>query len=114
VADSHGTLVNISFQAIDPIKHEVTFYAPVFKGIQYRRAKRVANFIGEFTGRIPCNSAEIVFSCNCVLNYLYSKLEGKQTGGITGPVTFGEIADQLLNQTMVYLTISDRPDLPHK
>ena len=46
------------------------------------------------------------FSCNCVLNYLYAGLEGKKTGEFNGPATFGEIAYQLLNQTLVYLTIS--------
>lgn len=34
-------------------------------------------------------------------------LEGKKTGDVTGPVTFGEIAYQLLNQTLVYLNIID-------
>jgi hypothetical protein len=34
-------------------------------------------------------------------------LDGKKTGEITGPVTFGEVAYQLFNQTMVYLTVSD-------
>lgn len=28
-------------------------------------------------------------------------------GDITGPITFGEVAYQLLNQTMVYLTITE-------
>jgi hypothetical protein len=52
---------------------------------------------------------QIIFSCNCILNYLYSGLKGKKTAGITGPATFGEIAYQLLNQTMVYLRIIDLP-----
>jgi len=47
------------------------------------------------------------FACNCILNYLYGKLEGKKTGDITGPITFGEIAHQLLNQTMVRLYLHD-------
>jgi hypothetical protein len=34
-------------------------------------------------------------------------LEGKKVGAITGPTTFGEVAYQLLNQTMVYLKITD-------
>ena len=33
------------------------------------------------------------------------KLEGKKTGAFTGPITFGEIAYQLLNQTLVYLEV---------
>ena len=36
-------------------------------------------------------------------------LEGKRTGEIVGPITFGEIACMLLNQTLVYATIEDRP-----
>ena len=50
----------------------------------------------------------IALSCNCILNFVNSSLEGRTTGEIVGPTTFGEIAYQLLNQTMVYLTVSDR------
>ena len=50
---------------------------------------------------------EPVFACNCILNYLYGKLEGKKTGHLTGPFTFGEIAHQLLNQTLVRLCVYD-------
>ena len=56
---------------------------------------------------LPQGNENIAFSCNCILNYLYSELEGKQTGPITGPITFGEVAYQLLNQTMVYLVFHD-------
>ena len=52
-------------------------------------------------------NGSILFSCNCILNYQYAELEGEKTKGFTGPVTFGEVAYQLLNQTMVYLTIDD-------
>ena len=44
-----------------------------------------------------------LFSCNCILNYLYGGLEGKHTGSVYGPITFGEIAHLLLNQTLVQL-----------
>jgi len=107
VADYYGVSVNISFQSVDTEKHEVVFYAPVFSGIRYRLAKPVDDYVKEFVGRIPENGSDIVFSCNCILNYLYSELEGKKTGEITGPMTFGEIAYQLMNQTMVYLTVSE-------
>ena len=50
---------------------------------------------------------KVFFSCNCVLNYLYSNLEGKKVGSFTGPMTFGEIAYVLLNQTLVYLQVQD-------
>ena len=35
------------------------------------------------------------------------ELEGKKTDPFTGPVTYGEIAYQLLNQTLVYLELVD-------
>jgi len=49
----------------------------------------------------------VVFSCNCILNYLYSELEGRKTDPFVGPITFGEIAYQLLNQTLVYMEVHD-------
>lgn len=106
VADYCGAMINISFQNVDADSRTVQFYAPVFKGVVYKHAAPVADYIKSFTEHMPMDSAErIFFSCNCILNYLYSELEGKSTGGITGPITFGEIAYQLLNQTMAYIKI---------
>jgi hypothetical protein len=110
VADYHGVSINISFQRLDSGTGTLTFYAPVFSGVEYRRAREVGDYVSEFTRRLPTRTGNILFSCNCILNYIYSKLEGKRTGDITGPITFGEIAYQLLNQTMVYLTINDSTD----
>jgi hypothetical protein len=109
VADYSGAMVNTSFQSIEKEQKKVNFYAPVFKGIEYKLAAPVGDYIKSFNNQMPKDQVDaIFFSCNCILNYLYSELEGKKTGSITGPVTFGEIAYQLLNQTMVYLTIEDR------
>jgi len=107
VADYCGAMINISFQNVDEATGTVSFYAPVFKGVEYRHAKPVIDYVRDFTMRMPDESG-IFFSCNCILNYLYSELEGKKTGTITGPVTFGEVAYQLLNQTLVYITIEKR------
>lgn len=109
VADYSGTPVNVSFRHVDVANGEVTFFAPVFRGIQYRLAAPVADYTTAFTSRMPSNDADVLFSCNCILNYLYSKLEGRRAGNVAGPVTFGEIAYQLLNQTMVYLTVTQQP-----
>jgi hypothetical protein len=38
---------------------------------------------------------------------VFGKLEGKQTSPFVGPITFGEIAHQLVNQTLVYLACED-------
>ncbi|MBF9025922.1 hypothetical protein HKCCD6035_10255 [Rhodobacterales bacterium HKCCD6035] len=45
------------------------------------------------------------YSCNCTLNYLYGEMEDKSVSGFTGPMTFGEIAYMLLNQTLVRLEL---------
>lgn len=111
VADYYGALVNISFQGVDEVEGRVKFYAPVFSGIRYKHAKPVADYVKVFNERLckECSieSDRVAFSCNCILNYLYSELEGKKTDPFTGPVTFGEIAYQLLNQTLVYLEVMD-------
>ncbi len=107
VADYSGAMINVSFQEIDSDKKTVSFYAPVFSGVEYKLAAPVADYVSEFQKALPKLENGLAFSCNCVLNYLYSDLEGKKTAEITGPMTFGEIAYQLLNQTLVYLTIED-------
>jgi hypothetical protein len=108
VADYYGVKVNISFQSVDPKAGKVKFYAPVFSGVEYRMARPVGGYVEEFTSRMPTEeTGNVVFACNCILNYLYSELEGKKTPGITGPITFGEIAYQLLNQTLTYIRLED-------
>ncbi|MBI5494520.1 MAG: hypothetical protein HY904_05790 [Deltaproteobacteria bacterium] len=107
VADYSGTRVNVSFQSVNDKEGTVALYAPVFTGVTYRVAEPVKDYVREFTALLPTGLATLSFSCNCILNFLYSELEGKKTGAITGPITFGEIAYQLLNQTMTYLEIHD-------
>jgi hypothetical protein len=104
VANYSGTMINVSIQEVDPAAGHVKFYGPVFEGVAYRVAAPVGDYVQEFHRAIPAGIVP-VFSCNCILNYLYSELEGKVTTGMSGPITFGEIAYQLLNQTLVYLTI---------
>ena len=107
VANYHGAMINVSFQKIDEAEKRVDLYAPVFKDKKYRLAAPVESYVSAFQSHIPANLSKTEFSCNCILNYLYSELEGKKTGDLTGPMTFGEIAYQLLNQTLVYLCIQD-------
>lgn len=108
VADYGGASINVSVQSVDHDKGVVTLYAPVFSGIIYKHAQPVGDYVTEFTAHLPKDmSSDMVFSCNCILNYLYSHLEGRSTGEVTGPVTFGEIAYQLLNQTLAYVTLID-------
>jgi hypothetical protein len=108
VANLFGAMINTSFKGVDEANQQVDFYAPVFEGIEYKIAKPVGDYVEDFRSRIPQGAGDhLVFSCNCILNYLYAELEGKKTADFTGPITFGEIAYQLLNQTLAYLTIED-------
>ncbi|MBD3339017.1 MAG: hypothetical protein GF353_07905 [Candidatus Lokiarchaeota archaeon] len=107
VADYSGAMINTSFQNVDEKNNKVDFYAPIFKGFEYKLAQPIEDYISKFINQIPKDNVEnIIFACNCILNYLYSELEGKKTGEITGPITFGEIAYTLVNQTLAYLTIN--------
>jgi hypothetical protein len=108
VADYSGASINISIQNIDKTKNTVDYYAPAQSGVEYKFAHPISNYIAEFTKSLPSDESGIVTSCNCILNYLYSELEGKKTGNIAGPITFGEIAYVLVNQTLVYLSIENR------
>lgn len=108
VADLYGAMINTSFKAVDDTNKHVYFYAPVFDSVEYKIAKPVGDYVEDFRSRIPQGAGDnVIFSCNCILNYLFAELEGKKTADFTGPITFGEIAYQLLNQTMAYLTIED-------
>ena len=107
VANYHGAMINVCFQNIDQNLRQVSFYAPVFEGIEYKRATPLTDYVTAFQPALPQSLTNSVFSCNCILNFLYSELEGKKTGNLLGPITFGEIAYQLLNQTLVYLTLEN-------
>ncbi|MBI5549291.1 MAG: hypothetical protein HY901_35855 [Deltaproteobacteria bacterium] len=106
VADYSGSMINTSFQSVDR-SSGVQLYAPVFRGVRYRLAAPVSDYVAELD-RASSGAAETVaFSCNCILNYVHGRLEGKRTGAFKGPFTFGEIAFQLLNQTLMKVEIVD-------
>ncbi|MDR0303581.1 MAG: hypothetical protein LBH98_02265 [Chitinispirillales bacterium] len=105
VGDYSGNGVNVSFKSIE--NGVVNLYAPVFSGIQYKIANKISNYEKVFNERLfALKGTESLFSCNCILNFLYGELEGKHIDAFAGPITFGEIAYQLVNQTLVYVTVS--------
>jgi hypothetical protein len=104
VGDYSGTGINVSFKAIED--GVVQLYAPVFSGIKYRMAKGISDYEKVFNSRLKeFKDTNAAFACNCILNFLYGELEGKTIDAFTGPITFGEIAYQLVNQTLVYVTM---------
>ena len=101
-----GAMINVSLKAVDAAKDKVQFYGPVFPHVAYRLARPfTGSYEAAFGHAIEDLPEKAGFSCNCVLNYLYSELEGKRTGHVIGPMTFGEVAYVLLNQTVVHLTL---------
>jgi len=107
VADYAGAQVNTSIQSVDASSGVVSLYAPVFGGIEYRIAAPVSDYATAFRDAVGDSHRDAAFACNCILNYMYGELEGRTLGHMTGPMTFGEIAYQLLNQTLVCLSIID-------
>ncbi len=106
VADYNSVLVNVSIKSVSEENKTVDFYAPVFAGKEYRFARSVSNYAASFKEHLQgFKDVEPIFSCNCILNYSYGELDGKATPPFAGPVTFGEVAYQLLNQTLVYAEI---------
>lgn len=106
VADYSGASINVSIKEVDIAHNRVAFYAPVFRHVRYKLAQSFnGSYEQAFRTQADQLPAQTQFSCNCVLNYLYSELEGKRTGHVTGPMTFGEVAYVLLNQTLVHLTL---------
>lgn len=106
VGDFGGAHVNVSLQTVEQAGGKVVLYAPVFSGVDYKFAKPVGDYAAAFRQRLSTiDSNGVAMSCNCILNFLFGELEGKAIGGVEGPITFGEIAYQLLNQTMVMVRL---------
>jgi hypothetical protein len=106
VGDFAGAHVNASLQSVGEAGGKVVLYAPVFPGVDYHFAKPVPDYAGAFRERLAAqDSSGAVMACNCILNFVFGELEGKAIGGVEGPVTFGEIAYQLLNQTLVMVRV---------
>lgn len=106
VADYCGVMVNVSIQEV--LDGQVNLYAPVFPNVTYHFANPIGDYVGEFDKAVSSEGTpSSSFCCNCILNFMYGELEGKKTGQMTGPMTFGEVAYQLVNQTMAYLTVEN-------
>lgn len=105
VGDYAGARINVSLQSVGD-DGDVKLYAPVFPGVNYQFARPVADYAAAFRAQLSrVDPQGVVLGCNCILNFLYGELEDKAIGGVAGPVTFGEIAYQLLNQTLVLVRV---------
>jgi hypothetical protein len=106
VGDLGGASVNVSLQSIDEATGEVRLYSPVFKNVRYRFAD-APDFLADWQKQLPPGGSDVVLAFNCILNYLRLQQEGIKKGCVPAPASFGEIAYQALNQTMVCLSVHD-------
>ena len=105
IGDYSGAKINTAINRIED-DGQVLFAAPVFEDIDYRLSTHVTDYPKTFTEHFKgIDETKIAFSVNCLFNFLYGQLEGKETGTFFGPVVFGEIAYQLVNQTLVYVRV---------
>lgn len=120
IADHEGALLNVAILMADVPTGRMTFLSPVSAALTYRFAEEVLDYTAEFTraaAEIELDKA--AHACICALHYHYAGLTlGKDEtsplppGGpdITAPVTFGQIAYTVLNQTLTCLTIGRHED----
>lgn len=111
VADHEGALLNVAILKADAQTGRMVFLSPVSPSLTYRFAEEVLDYEAEFTRTAAeIEIGESAHACICALHYQYAGLAkalNTKPGGtnITAPVTFGQIAYTVLNQTLTCLTI---------
>ena len=104
ISDYYGYGLNVDIQRIE--NGVVQLGAPVFPGTKYRQAKAIHDYEAAFNEAFrKLKEVQAVFACNCLSNFMHGGLEGKKLNALFGPVVFGEIAYQLLSQTLVYVIL---------
>jgi hypothetical protein len=106
VMNLSGAHINVSFPpAIEG--DEMLLNQLTFDDVDYHFGSFEGDYLEAVAPLVPPKSANVVWSCNCLLNYLYYGLEGKEIPHLYGPTTYGEIAYFNISQTAVFLAIKD-------
>lgn len=111
VADYCGSLINVGLAGIDREKGEVTFNSPVLPGVRYSPGHLAGNYselLREGLARV--DRERTIFACNSIFSTLTAgsaegELIKEESEKLKGPLTAGEIAYHLLNQTYTYVSI---------
>ena len=113
VADHEGALLNVAIVSADTVSGEMLFLSPVSTSLTYRFAAEVLDYEAEFTrATAEVEAAQAAHTCICALHYEYAGLARAPEAAhdITAPVTFGQIAYTVLNQTLACLIIGRNED----
>jgi hypothetical protein len=100
VANYSGAMINVVCCGIGETETQMS--APVFESLDYRIAS-IDDSIAEPT----LINDRIVFSVTCIGNYIQPDICAQYLKKMNGPVVYGEIAYQLVNQTTVYVTVGE-------
>ena len=106
ISNYNGALINRDIKKIDIEKKEVVFFSPVFNDETYNLANVIDNYFQLFNEKLDNQGKDVVYCSLCVSYYFLGKLENKKINA-EGVFAFGEIAYQLLNQTLVFLSLDE-------
>lgn len=105
VANYTGALVNVSIRSVDHDSGEVTFFGPLFPHVEYKLAAPAQDYKQVLDSKLKQIQPPPLLMVSCVLNSVYAEATSVCDGHILGPISFGEIAYGLLNQTAVYMVL---------
>lgn len=105
IANYSGAEINVGIIKNDQQK-QIFFAAPVFKGTEYKFARKKTNDYKTYLTDNLLDVSDIKYSYSCLHNLFNFGLDNVNLG-MSGVFTYGEIAYQLLNVTFVYLKISE-------
>ena len=105
VGELHGTKLIAELRHYDAHTELVTFHAPVFHNVAYRFASKSSNLRERARQMLAQCSPDLDFCCICSSIYANGELGEYASGCVDAPVTFGEIANILINQAIVRLRV---------
>lgn len=108
VGDFKCARLNVNINKYDIESGCVVLYAPVFKNVVYRFAKPVKDFQARLSNAIVTDNSRSIFECICIKNYEKLSMGKQSLGHFEGPVSYGEIAHYLTNQSVVRVLLEDR------
>lgn len=106
LGDFQGASLNVSIQQVGKGSEGVSLYAPVFPDVDYHLAIAPDDYAKAIANRFVTRQTKgTICTCCCILHYVYGRLEGKKVPKLAGPLSFGEIAYLVHNQTIALLRV---------
>lgn len=108
VCDYFGTHLTVDIKNYDLLSGHVEFYAPVFTKVTYHFASPIDNYQEKMRDALKMSCrGRTIFECICVKNFEKLSMGRDTLGAFEGPVSNGEIAHFLTNQSIVRLSVEE-------